>query len=103
VVAILGSVFQQSAPVTAMLAEMVAAEVACTEISGGMVPFDMTVNLGYNLTEITVHVEAAELRQCGHCHRQLVVMEYDRNARGQLLRTCRICLVTAIFLIPILY
>jgi len=57
-------------------------EVERRENSGDMVPVDMTGNLRYNLTEITVPVEAAELRQCGHCHRQLVVMEYDRNSRG---------------------
>jgi len=52
--------------------------------------------------EITVPVEGEELRQCGHCHRQLVVMEYDHNARGLLYRTCRICLVSAILLVAIL-
>jgi len=86
-----------------MLAVMVEDEVERRENPGGLVPVDMTVNLGYNLTEITVPVEAAELRQCGHCHRQLLVMEYDRNARGQLRRTCRICVVSAILLVPILY
>ena len=86
-----------------MVAGMEGGEVERRENPGGMVSVHMNVNLGYKLMEITVPVEAEELRQCGHCHRQLVVIEYDHNTRGALLRTCRTCLVSTILLVTIIF
>lgn len=78
-------------------------DVALSENPEGIVYY--TVNRRYKLIimKIVVPANVEEERRCGHCHRWLPVMEFDRNAGGQLLRTCRSCLVRLSMLFYKLY
>jgi len=50
--------------------------------------------LKWVLIGVIVHVGVEEGRQCGKCHRRRLIIDFDHNARGQLQRICRSCLVS---------